>query len=64
MKIKTFSTLPHETDPFWQIVLIPTISILRSPDVYEAYTVVNIEWLFWSLSILIDDERRISATKK
>lgn len=64
MKIKCFSTLPHEKEPFWQLVIIPTISIVRSPDVHEAYTVVNMEWLFWSLSIVIDDERRVSAAKK
>lgn len=58
MKIKTFSTVPCEKDPFWQLVIIPTISILRSPDVHEAYTVVNMEWLFWSLSIIIDDDKR------
>lgn len=64
MKIKWFSTVPHEKDPFWQIVIIPTVSILRSPDVHEAYTVVNVEWLFWSISIFIDDKRRISTAQK
>lgn len=50
MTVKLFSTTPHKSVNFWQIVLLPTISILR----YESeYTVVNFEWLFWNISICI-----------
>ena len=51
ISIKTFSTAPCKEEPFWQIILLPTITILRSPDPFDQYTVVNLEWLFWSLSI-------------
>jgi hypothetical protein len=45
---------------FWQVVLFPTITILRSPDEADRYTVIGFEWLFWSLSILINDKTGIS----
>jgi len=55
MKVKAFNTLPNSKDQFWQVVLLPTISILKSPDVYDPYTAVNFEWLFWSVTFLIKD---------
>jgi hypothetical protein len=64
MNVKLFSTVPSRKEPFWQIILLPTISILRSPDVVDQYTVVNIEWLFWSVAILSHDKTRISNNKK
>jgi hypothetical protein len=57
MNIKLFSTTPS-ADDFWQVVLIPTITILRSPIPDDKYTVTNIEWLFWSVSIFIYDVKR------
>ena len=53
MKVQTFSTLPTKNGEFWQIVVIPTITILRSPDKYDPYTAVSFEWLFWSCTFLI-----------
>jgi hypothetical protein len=51
MKITTkiYNTLPSKKDAFWQLVLIPTVSIVRSIDRRDDYTAVNIEWLFWSV---------------
>jgi hypothetical protein len=57
MNIKLFNTAPSKNDPFWQIVLIPTITILRSPE-DAAYTVFSMEWLFWSITIIINDFKR------
>lgn len=54
MKVKTFNTLPSDKDAFWQVVLLPTISILKSVDHYDPYTAVNCEWLFWSVTFLIN----------
>lgn len=56
MKIKLFSTAPAGRDEFWQLVILPNISIIRSPDIEDnkPYTVVNFEWLFWSVSFIID----------
>ena len=55
MKVKTFNTLPSKKDNFWQVILIPTVCVLRSVDEYDQYTAVNCEWLFWSLTFLIND---------
>lgn len=55
MRVKTFNTLPSKKDSFWQVILIPTICVLRSVDPDDQYTAVNCEWLFWSLTILIND---------
>lgn len=52
--IKLFSTTPTEKDSIWQIVLLPTISIVRKK---RTYTVINLEWLFWNLSTAIDDKK-------
>ena len=51
MKVKTFNTLPSYKDDFWQVVILPTITILRNTD--EPYTAVSCEWLFWSCTFLI-----------
>jgi hypothetical protein len=51
MNAKLFSTTPSEKEPFWQVILLPTITILRSHSPEDEYTVVNLEWLFWSVSI-------------
>jgi hypothetical protein len=55
MTIKTFNTLPDKNEPFWQVIILPNITILRSPDPFDKYTVVNFEWLFWSVSIFFND---------
>lgn len=58
MTSKLFSTFPSNKDAFWQIVLIPTVSILRCSE-DDRYTVVNIEWLFWNISTIINDKGAI-----
>jgi len=60
ISIKMFSTVPCKEELFWQIVLLPTVTILRSPDEANQYTVVGFEWLFWSVSIFINDKTRVS----
>jgi len=63
MNVKLFSTFPSEKEPYWQIVLLPTITILRSPDPLDRYTVINLEWLFWSVSIFTHDKERLSNSE-
>jgi hypothetical protein len=63
MNVKTFSTVPCKEESYWQIILLPTITILRSPDAADKYTVVNLEWLFWSVSIFFNDKTRIHSDK-
>lgn len=55
MRVKTFNTLPSKKDSFWQVILFPTICVLRSVDPDDQYTAVNCEWLFWSITFLIKD---------
>ena len=58
MHLKLFSTAPSSKDTFWQIVIVPTISVLRSNDTERSYTVCSVEWLFWSLTFVINDFKR------
>ena len=52
MKVLTFNTLPSKKDPFWQVILLPTITILNSADKHDQYVAANCEWLFWSCTFL------------
>ena len=56
MNFKFFSTAPCENEPFWQFIIFPTITVLRSPDVRDRYTAINFEWLFWSAVICINNK--------
>ncbi len=55
MKInkKVYNTLPYGKDPFWQFVIFPTITIMRNLEKHDRYIVINTEWLFWSLVIIV-----------
>lgn len=55
MNIKLFSTAPNRKDMFWQIVLLPTIAILRNREFNESYTVFTAEWLYWGVTIITYD---------
>jgi hypothetical protein len=61
MNVKLFSTTPSKGESFWQIILLPTITMLRSPDPLDRYTVVSFEWLFWSVSVFSRPERKLSS---
>ena len=58
MNVKLFSTAPYPNDEFWQIVIVPTVTVLRHNYPKEAYTVCSVEWLFWSLTFIINDIKR------
>lgn len=55
MDIKVFDTSPNGTDVFWQVVFLPTVTLLRNREFNTSYTVVSFEWLFWSITIIIND---------
>lgn len=55
MDIKLFSTIPTKRDAMWQIVLLPTVTILRNREFNESYRVLSFEWLFWSVTMIIND---------
>lgn len=56
LKLATFNTAPSIKDHFWQVVLIPTISILNSINKYDDYVAFNFEWLFWSFVIIVEND--------
>ena len=60
---KTFNTFPTKRDPFWQIVLLPTITLLNSFNKDDKYIVVNTEWLFWSLTTIFEYDPKRQATR-
>jgi hypothetical protein len=53
IQTKTYNTLPTKKDSWWQIVLLPTVSILNSINKNDPYVAVNVEWLFWSYTTII-----------
>ena len=58
----TYNTMPNKKDGFWQVVLIPTISVLNGVERRDPYTAVNFEWLFWSFSLIFKNEKTGSVT--
>jgi hypothetical protein len=52
MTINTYNTLPNKRDHWWQIVLLPTISILNNIEESDKYVAINFEWLFWSITVI------------
>jgi hypothetical protein len=51
---KVYNTLPNPKSNWWQVVLIPTIAIMNNIEKYDPYVAINIEWLFWSHTIIIN----------
>lgn len=62
MDFKLFNTLPSRKDSFWQIVLIPTISVLNNIERKDKYVAINVEWLFWSFTTIISYDTRTIYT--
>lgn len=54
IQCKVFNTLPGKKDSFFQIVLIPTVSVLNSISTDDRYIAINFEWLFWSLTTIFE----------
>lgn len=55
MSIQTsvYNTLPNKKDHWWQIVVLPTISIMNNIQKHDPYVAINLEWLFWSFTTII-----------
>jgi hypothetical protein len=66
LEVGTFNTLPSKNDNFWQVVLIPTISVLNNIDRVDDYIAVNFEWLFWSATFIITNngQRNLYTLKR
>jgi len=56
MKIATFNTYPSKKDHFWQVVLIPTVTVLNNIDAHDNYIATSVEWLFWSVTFIMDNK--------
>lgn len=54
IRLKLFNTLPTKRDKFFQIVLIPTVSVLNSMSRDDKYVAINFEWLFWSFTTIFE----------
>ena len=51
---RVYNTIPNNKSHWWQIVPLPTISIMNNIQKYEPYVAINIEWLFWSFTTVIN----------
>jgi len=51
---KVYNTLPSKDSHWWQVVLIPTVAIMNNIQEFDPYGAINIEWLFWSHTIIIN----------
>jgi hypothetical protein len=49
---RVYNTIPNNKSHWWQIVLLPTISIMNNLEKHEPYLAVNFEWLFWSFTTI------------
>jgi hypothetical protein len=57
IELSTDNSFPSKKLYFWQLIIIPSISILRmKADVsesVESYIVLTFDWLFWGIAISI-----------
>lgn len=53
LTFKVYNTLPNNKDTWWQIVLLPTISVMNNIERHDPYVAINLEWLFWSVTTII-----------
>jgi hypothetical protein len=54
IQIKTYNTLPSSKDHWWQVVLFPTVSIMNNIQKHDPYVAINIEYLFWSFTTIVN----------
>ena len=55
LELVKFNSFPNKKEKFWQIVLIPTITILANEENKDEYIAINFEWLFWTLTLIISE---------
>jgi len=53
IKTKVYNTLPSKKDHWWQVVVLPTVSIMNNIHKYDPYLAINFEWLFWSFTTIL-----------
>jgi hypothetical protein len=58
IQIKTYNTLPNSKDHWWQVVLFPTVSIMNNIQKHDPYIAINIEYLFWSFTTILNHGKK------
>jgi len=53
LNVNMYNTLPTSKSHWWQVVIIPTISIMNNIQKHDPYVAINVEWLFWSVTIIL-----------
>jgi hypothetical protein len=53
LNIKTYNTLPSSKSHWWQLVILPTMTLMNNIQKHDPYVAFNIEWLFWSITTII-----------
>lgn len=64
VNVAGFNTLPSRKDWFWQVVLIPTVCLLKNIEKEDPYTAVTFEWLFWSCTLIFSNGKTKRASGK
>ena len=49
---RVYNTIPNNKSHWWQIVLLPTISVMNNIQKNDPYVAVNFEFLFWSFTTI------------
>lgn len=60
LNVKTYNTLPNSKSHWWQIVLLPTMTLMNNIQKHDPYVALNIEWLFWSITTIINYGKEMS----
>lgn len=53
LSVNMYNTLPTPKSHWWQLVVIPTISVMNNIQKHDPYVAINVEWLFWSVTIIL-----------
>jgi hypothetical protein len=54
LNVKTYNTLPNSKSHWWQLVILPTMTLMNNIQKHDPYVALNIEWLFWSITTIIN----------
>lgn len=50
---KVYNTLPNNKSHWWQLVVVPTMSVMNNIQKHDPYVAINFEWLFWSFTTIV-----------
>ena len=53
INIRTYNTLPTRKSHWWQVVVLPTMSVMNNIQKHDPYVAFNLEWLFWSFTTIL-----------